>query len=96
MRLLDGFDWVFVSMLRRTDDAVPENVTGRVTVVLPTGEIQPGPAIAIDLAAGLTSRNITKIPQLPYTIAGVYTFQLQVEVHAQWETLGEYKVNVAA
>ncbi len=92
--IIPGFDWVLVTALQRTNLDVAEELKGRVVIVQPGGQELPGPELTVDLKSSNTTRNITKLPYLPYSGNGVYCFQFQVHVDSAWVILGEHRVSV--
>jgi len=90
-----SFDWVLVTLVQRSVPDVHEEFNSRVAIVLPNGDVLPGPELKVDLMTGYSARNITKIPVLPYVGDGLYRFQFQAYVGSDWNTLGEFIVPVA-
>lgn len=89
------FDWVLVTLLQRSDHDRPEEFSSRVVIVLPNGDVLPGPELKVDLKSGHSARNITKFPALPYRENGLYRFQFQAYVASEWTTMGEFCVPVS-
>ena len=92
--LITPFTWVFVAFFLRDDLAVPEEFTGRLTILSPKGRAFPGPEQRIDLAGATNARSLTVIPSFPYTGNGVYRLRYELRRSDQWLTVSECPVPV--
>jgi len=87
--LSDGL--VLASVLQRSVTDVPEDLKGRITIVLPNGNPVNGPEFPIDLKTSSTARTLIQISALPYASGGEYRFQLHGLLETGWSVLGEYR-----
>lgn len=94
--LIGGFNWIFVSIVRRSDLAVPEMLNGRVTVVAPNKKEFQGKEIAIDLSTANSNRLQMRFTQLPFCGDGVYRVCLETKEGADWTTLSDFPFLVRA
>ncbi len=92
--LVAPFDWVVVALLQRDSLGVPEDVTGRVTIVSPHGREFPGANTRVDLVTHGNARNLSLMPAFPYTGNGVYRFLFQVLHNDEWNTAAEFSLPI--
>jgi hypothetical protein len=89
-----GPQMALVGLLSRSEPSTAEKVEARVQISLPNGKNAANANFVVDLTEDARSRAILKIPFLPFSVEGFYTFSTALKIGDAWNEVHSIQLRV--